>query len=91
MEKQEILELIKSRRKELKLTQEDMATKLNIKSSQYGRYELGKNEMSLDKLLKIGEILGLEVDVDIKDKTEAREAIKAELAQKFIDFLKQKS
>jgi len=53
MEKQEILELIKSRRKELKLTQEDMATKLNIKSSQYGRYELGTSQVSLDKLIKI--------------------------------------
>ncbi len=90
MEKQKILKLIKNRHKTLKLTQEDMAGRLGVESSQYGRYELGKNEMSLDKLLKIGGILGLKIDVDIEDETDSREEMKAELVQEFIDFLQQK-
>jgi len=91
MEKQEILQLIKKRRKGLKLTQKQMAEKLDIDQTQYSKYEIGASEISLSKLLKIGEILGLEIDVDIKDKTEAREAMKAELIQQFINFFKQKS
>ena len=91
MEKQEILQLIKKRRKGLKLTQKQMAEKLDIDQTQYSKYEIGASEISLSKLLKIGEILGLEIDVDIKDKTEAREVMKAELIQQFINFFKQKS
>ena len=91
MTKKKILELIKSHRKSAGLTQKDMADKLDVERSQYTRYELGKNEIALDKLLKIGEILGLEIDVVPKDENDLRQEIKAELAQQFIDFLKQKS
>ena len=61
------------------MTQEDIAGRLGVESSQYGRYELGKNEMSLDKLLKIGEILGLKIDVVFEDETDLRQEIKTEL------------
>ena len=90
MEKQKILKLIKNRHKTLKLTQEDMAGRLGVESSQYGRYELGKNEMSLDKLLKIGEILGLKIDVVFEDETDLRQEIKTELIQQITEFLQQK-
>ncbi len=68
MNKQKILKLIKSRRKELGFTQKDMADKLGIEGSQYSRYELDKSEIALDKLLQIGELLNLEIA--IHDKTD---------------------
>jgi len=91
MEKQQILQLIKNRRKGLKLTQKQMARKLGIDQTQYSKYEVGASEISLEKLLKIGGILGLKIDVDIEDETDSREGMKTELVQQFIDFLKQKA
>ena len=61
MNKQQILELIKSRRKVIGLSQKEMAKKLEITQAQYGRYELGTSQVSLDKLIKIGEILELDI------------------------------
>jgi len=91
MKKEKILELIKDRRKSVGLTQKDMADKLDVERSQYTRYELGKNEIALDKLLKIGEILGLKIDVAFEDeKTNLRQEIKTELIQQITEFLQQK-
>jgi len=67
MNKQQILELIRSRRKNLKLTQKDMADKLDIEQTQYSRYELDKSEIGLDKLIKIGEILELDIYMESKN------------------------
>ncbi len=53
MNKQQILELIKSSRKVIGLSQKEMAKKLEITQAQYGRYELGTSQVSLDKLIKI--------------------------------------
>jgi len=61
MNKQQILELIKSRRKVMGLSQKEMAHKLEVTQAQYGRYELGTSQVSLDKLLQIGKILDLDV------------------------------
>jgi len=61
MNKQQILELIKSRRKVIGLSQKEMAKKLEITQAQYGRYELGTSQVSLDKLIEIGEILELDI------------------------------
>ncbi len=46
--------------------------------------------MSLDKLLKIGEILGLKIDVVFEDETDLRQEIKTELIQQITEFLQQK-
>lgn len=61
MDKQQILNIIKNRRKALKMTQKDMADKLGIEGSQYGRYELDKNEMTLEKFLQISFVLNLKL------------------------------
>jgi len=47
MDKQRILNIIKNRRKDLKFTQKDVADKLDIKRSQYNRYEIGKSGIAL--------------------------------------------
>jgi len=70
MNKQQILELIKSRRKELGFTQKDMAHKLNIGQTQYSNYELDRNAMSLERLLEIMKLLDLKVEICNEDGKE---------------------
>jgi len=67
MNKEQILELIKSRRKVIGLSQKEMAKKLEITQAQYGRYELGTSQVSLGKLIKIGEILELDIYMESKN------------------------
>lgn len=67
MNKQQILGLIKSRRKVIGLSQKEMAKKLEITQAQYGRYELGTSQVSLDKLIKIGEISELDIYMESKN------------------------
>ncbi len=57
----EIIKVIRNIRKERKYSQAFMAEKLGISLSQYGHYETGHSEMSLNTFIKILEIL--EVDI----------------------------
>jgi len=57
----EILEKIKNARKAQGFTQAEMAQKLAITQTQYSNYESGRSEITLRKLLKITEILDLEL------------------------------
>ncbi len=86
MNKQKILELIKSRRKELGLTQKNIADKLGIEGSQYSNYELDKSEIALDKLLQIGELLELEIVIYNKsDYTNLKNQMREEVLEEVID------
>ena len=63
-------EKLKELRKNLSLTQSDMAKKLNITSVAYGDYERGKSEPDIETLKKIASILNVSVDYLIEyDKT----------------------
>lgn len=53
---------IKDKRKSLKLTQTDMALKLNVTQSAYSQYENGKIEPDLITLVKIADILDTTTD-----------------------------
>ena len=59
MDKQRILNLIKHRRKHMGFSQKDMADKLEITQTQYGKYELGRSEIGLDKLIEINKLLSI--------------------------------
>ncbi|KHD85661.1 transcriptional regulator [Heyndrickxia ginsengihumi] len=50
------------RRKQLKLSQEDMADKLGITRQGYGHYETGRNQPDNETLIKIAQILDCSTD-----------------------------
>lgn len=53
----EVRELIRTRRKELNLTQEDLAKKMNISISTIGRYESGRTELTDSVIEEFGKAL----------------------------------
>ena len=58
---------IKQKRKELKLTQKDVAAMLGVTFQQFQKYESGKSKISIDMLLKISNILNVDVAYLISD------------------------
>lgn len=52
------------------LTQEQLAAKTHTKQSEIARIETGKQNISLDKLRKIAQALGAEVQIEIKPTPE---------------------
>jgi transcriptional regulator with XRE-family HTH domain len=61
MNKQDILEAIREKRKDLKISQGEMSVLLGVSQSQYSSLESGNSEITLDKLVKICEILNIEL------------------------------
>jgi transcriptional regulator with XRE-family HTH domain len=59
----EIYNNIKTLRKEKKISQEEMAIRLDMFQANYGKLERGMTELTLSRLYKIGEILGVEIEV----------------------------
>ena len=57
---------LKKRRKQLHLTQENMAEKLNISIKHYGEVERGNAGLSLENLVEVSDILGVSLDYLIK-------------------------
>ncbi|GIP58531.1 helix-turn-helix transcriptional regulator [Paenibacillus sp. FSL W8-0186] len=53
---------LKNKRLEKKLTQEDMANKLDITRQAYGNYESGKRDVDSTTLVKLVEILDIDSD-----------------------------
>jgi transcriptional regulator with XRE-family HTH domain len=84
MKKQHILDIIKDKRKSVNLTQQEIAEKLDISRSQYVNIENGNSEMSLDKFLKLCEMLDLEMNSFEEKKS--NEAKKDKLYQEFLKF-----
>lgn len=57
---------MKARRKELHLTQEQMAEKLDISVKHYGGVERGMAGLSIENLIETSDILGMSLDYLIK-------------------------
>lgn len=57
---------MKEKRKSLLLTQEQMAEKLNISIKHYGAAERGMTGLSIENLIEVSEILGIDLDYLIK-------------------------
>ncbi len=53
------VEILKEKRKELKLTQAQLAEKTGLKRTYISRIEQGKTDIQLSSLLRISEALGL--------------------------------
>lgn len=60
-------EKIKNKRKELNLTQEYLAKELNISRQAVSKREKGLSEPSMDNLVKLSEIFGVDIDYFKKD------------------------
>lgn len=54
--------VLKELRKEKKLTQIELASKLNISQKSYSNWESGKSEPTLDNIIKLAEFLNVSVD-----------------------------
>lgn len=61
---------IKQRRKELKITQPDLADLANISINTLYKLETGQGNPSIDIINKLAEILGMELTLQIKKNFE---------------------
>ena len=61
-------ETIKSRRKELKITQPDLAELAKVSTNTLYKLERGLGNPSLDVLNKLAEVMGLELNLKVKKK-----------------------
>ena len=53
---------LKTLRKEKKLTQKELAEQIEIKQNSYSDWETGKNEPSLENLIKLADLLEVSID-----------------------------
>ncbi len=54
------LDIIKNRRKDLKINKSEMSEKLGVSVSMYGKYEDGESKLDMEKFIEICEILNLD-------------------------------
>jgi transcriptional regulator with XRE-family HTH domain len=66
MELSEIAKIIRSRRESLNLRQEDLAEMSGVATKTIHSVEAGSGNPSLETLLKLADILGLEIVVQVK-------------------------
>lgn len=78
-------EKIKNKRKELNLTQEYLAKELNISRQAVSKWEKGLSEPSMDNLVKLSGIFGVDINYFKKDKKDEEE--KSLITKIFWDFL----
>lgn len=62
MNKEIFLSVIKAKRKALGYSQQEMGKRLGLSTSQYNKLEIGYSEITLDKLVEICNILGLNIE-----------------------------
>ncbi|MFS9152402.1 helix-turn-helix transcriptional regulator [Streptococcus infantis] len=53
---------LKTLRKEKKLTQKELAEQIGIKQNSYSDWETGKNEPSLENLIKLADLFEVSLD-----------------------------
>lgn len=63
----QLAEIIKSRRKELQVTQKELAAFCNLSHNGISQIELGEKEIKLSTLLKMSKMLGLSVVIEIEE------------------------
>jgi len=66
MKKKELGKIIQLRRKELKITQADLALISEVSTKQLSNIERGKVSTTIDMLSKLCETLGLRIELTIK-------------------------
>ena len=58
---------LRKRRKELKITQIELAKFTNLSHTGIGRIELAQNDVKFETLLKLSKILGLKIKIELED------------------------
>jgi len=66
MPQEDLIKIVKERRKTLRLTQEDLAELSEVSLRTLKQFESGKGNPTLETLEKLAEVLGLEVRLEIK-------------------------
>lgn len=66
--KEKIGQIIKNRRRELKMEQTDLQDYAEVGSTTLSKLEMGKLNITIDNLEKITEVLGLEIIIKVKKK-----------------------
>ena len=66
MNVQEIILSIKKRRKVLRITQEHLAELAGTGIATLKRFESGRGNLNLENLIKIIDVLGLEIKLEVK-------------------------
>jgi len=66
--KEKIGQIIKNRRRELKMEQSDLQDYAEVGSTTLSKLEMGKLNITIDNLEKITEVLGLEIIIKVKEK-----------------------
>jgi len=66
MQVNQVGEIIKSRRKELGITQPDLAELAKVSINTLYKLERGQSNPSLDVLNKLAEVLGMELKLEVK-------------------------
>lgn len=84
----EVLEIIKRTRKTKNISQEEMARKLGINRSAYGRFEDGKSLIHLDRLIKVCRILMISTSWVLDKAIEDKYPYKEDLESRIKDFQK---
>lgn len=63
----DVVDQLIARRKELKMTQQDVANMTGIQRANVARIELKKNEASLDSLVKIADSVGMKLSIKLEE------------------------
>ncbi|MCB0391228.1 MAG: helix-turn-helix transcriptional regulator [Bdellovibrionales bacterium] len=64
---QQVAPLLQKRRKELGITQKQLADLSNLSFNGISRMEVGDSEIKLSNLIKIGQLLGLKIKIEVED------------------------
>ena len=81
---------MRNRRKELNLTQEKMSELLDISTKHYSGVERGVAGLSIENLIMISDILGLNLDYLIRGENSQNTAIPNCLKELYFDFPEEK-
>lgn len=66
--KEDIAKAIKKRRKELGVTQKDLASLCNLSHNGISRIEVADSDIKLSTLLKMGKLLGFKIVLEMDDQ-----------------------
>lgn len=77
-------ERMKMQRKLLNMTQEQLAERLNISVKHYGGVERGNAGLSLENLIEVSDILGINLDYLIKGDKNSEEIIPSRVKEIYL-------
>ncbi len=83
MDKKELSNILKTYRKEAKLTQQQVADALEIKRSAYAYYEIGKSAPKLPTLKNIAKLYNISVDVLLEENGHELDSVEQSYSNEF--------